>query len=230
MSFLNDPKLDTLLDELYQRSARDEEAMASYFAQRAKEGSISWTTLDARTEKFLSDKMVALERDKAEFCYALCRALKAKRIVEAGTSFGVSTLFLAAALRDTVAAEGGSGIVIGTEHEPEKAKAARANFARAGLGQLIDLREGDLGETLKGLDGPIDFMLVDIWIGAALTALARIAPLLREGAIVITDNTTQFKAQYKDYFAFLADPRNGLRTMTLPFKGGLEMSVKLRAS
>lgn len=230
MSFLNDPKLDALLDELYEASARDEQAMAAYFAARAKEGSISWNTLDVRTEKFLADKMVALERDKAEYCYAMCRALKATRIVEAGTSFGVSTLFLAAAVRDNLASRSGSGVVIGTEHEPGKAKAARANFSRACLDHLIELREGDLDETLRRIDGPIDFMLVDIWIGAALIALRHVAPLLREGAIVITDNTTQFREQYKDYFAFLADPKNGFRTMTLPFKGGLELSVKIRAS
>lgn len=230
MTFVGDSKLDALLDELYRAAARDDATMASYFAERAKEGSISWNTLDARTEKFLADKMVALERDKAEFCYAMCRALKAKRVVEAGTSFGVSTLFLAAALRDNIAADGGSGVVIGTEHEPEKAKAARANFARAGLDHLIDLREGDLDETLKRIDGEVDFMLVDIWIGAALNALRRVAPHLREGAIVVTDNTTQFRDQYRDYFAFLSDPKNGFRTMTLPFKGGLELSVKLRAS
>ena len=57
---------------------------------------------------FLSDKMVALDRDKAEFCYQLCRSLRATRVVEAGTSFGVSTLYLAAAVRDNEV-EGGGG-------------------------------------------------------------------------------------------------------------------------
>ena len=124
----------------------------------------------------MADKFVALERDKAELCYQLCRALRAKRVVEAGTSYGVSTLYLAAAVRDNLRDDGGAGLVIATEHEPEKAKTARAHWAEAGLADLIELREGDLRETLKDVRGPIDFMLMDIWTPMARPALERVAP------------------------------------------------------
>ena len=150
----------------------------------------------------------------------------ARRIIEAGTSFGVSTLFLAAAVRDNVRAGGGEGVVIATEHESNKAKAARANFAEAGLAQWIDLREGDLRQTLSDVQGLVDFMLVDIWTPMARPALELVAHRLREGAVVICDNTEQFRFAYQDYFAFVNDPRNKLRTMTLPFEGGLEFSVR----
>jgi predicted O-methyltransferase YrrM len=66
----------------------------------------------------------------------LCRAIDARRIVEIGTSYGVSTLYLAAGVRDNVRATGGSGVVIGTEYEPEKTRAARAHFSEAGLSSL----------------------------------------------------------------------------------------------
>ena len=69
------------------------------------------------------------------------------------------------------AASGGSGVVIGTEYEANKASAARAHFEQAGLSGFIDLREGDLRETLRQIDGPVDFMLVDIWITMARPAL-----------------------------------------------------------
>jgi predicted O-methyltransferase YrrM len=65
--------------------------------------------------ELLSDKFVALDREKAEYCYQLCRAIDARRLVEVGTSYGVSTLYLAAAVRDNVKAGGGHGVVIGTE-------------------------------------------------------------------------------------------------------------------
>jgi predicted O-methyltransferase YrrM len=175
---------------------------------------------------FRSDKLVALDRDKAEFCYQLCRATNAHRIVEAGTSYGVSTLYLAAAVRDNMRASGRDGVVIGTEYEPEKARAARCHFATAGLSDLIELREGDLRETLQRIDGPVDFMLVDIWIPMARPALELIAPHLKPEAIVICDNTQQHRNAYADYFAFLENPANGFRTMTLPFDGGLEFSVR----
>ena len=87
----------------------------------------------AEIKTFLRDKLVALDRDKAEFCYQLCRANGARRIVEAGTSFGVSTLYLAAAVRDNTlaAGDGANGVVIATEHEPSKACAAKAHFQEA---------------------------------------------------------------------------------------------------
>jgi predicted O-methyltransferase YrrM len=218
--------IDAMLDRLYAQSAGQMKALESYFSSRAAEPDFDWNAFDARTNQFLSDKLVALDRDKAEFCYQICRALRARRVVEAGTSFGVSTLFLAAAVRDNLRVDGGEGIVIGTEYESEKAAAARANFAEAGLSDLIDLREGDLRETLVDVGGPVDFMLVDIWTPMARPALELVVPSLREGAVVICDNTTQFPEAYRDYFDFVNDPANGLRTMTLPFEGGLEFTVR----
>ena len=227
------PPIDGLLDRLYARQVAQDDAVATYFTTRAAEGSLNWDRFDDRTHEFLKDKLIALDRSKAEFCYQICRALRARRVVEAGTSFGVSTLFLAAAVRDNLRQEteglygpGQSGLVIGTEYEPEKARIARGHFAEAGLADLIDLREGDLRETLVDVKGPIDVMLIDIWTPMARPALALIAPQLREGAVVICDNTRQFQQAYSEYFDFVHDPRNRLRTMTLPFEGGLEFTVR----
>ena len=226
MGLLRDPELEALLDRLHARSAAQGGALTSFFMDRAREGSLDWNKFDERTDRFLSDKLVALDRDKAEFCYQLCRALRARRVVEAGTSFGVSTLYLAAAVRDNSREDCGTGIVIGTELEPEKAKAARAHFEEAGLAAFIELREGDLRESLRELGGPVDFMLIDIWTPLARPALERVAPHLRPGAIVAADNTVQFRDAYRDYFDFVNDPANRLRTLTLPFEGGFELSVR----
>ena len=229
MSVLHDPKLESLLAALHARSDEQLAALRSYDAERVNEARPSAADEAARLKAFRSDKLVALDRDKAELCYLLCRAANARRIVEIGTSFGVSTLYLAAAVRDNIAAagaSGGEGVVIGTEYEPAKARAARANFAEAGLSRFIDLREGDLRQTLKKIEGPVDFVLMDIWIAMARPALELVAPHLRPGAIVACDNTEQYRSAYADYFAFLAEPANGFRTMTLPFGGGLELSVR----
>ena len=226
--------VDGLLDRLYALNVAQNGALETYFTTRAAEGSLDWNQFDERTNDFLKDKLVALDRVKAEFCYQVCRALRARCVVEAGTSFGVSTLYLAAAVRDNLRqatdldGRGQSGVVIGTEYEPEKAKMARGHFAEAGLADFIDLREGDLRETLVDVAGPIDFMLIDIWTPMARPALSLIAPRLREGAVVICDNTLRFREAYREYFDFVHEPRNGLRTMTLPFEGGLEFTVRAR--
>jgi predicted O-methyltransferase YrrM len=224
-----DSRVESLLDRLYEQHSAQGAAMEAYFADRASDESMDWNRFDDRTNAFLRDKLVALDRPKAEFCYVVCRALRARRVVEAGTSFGVSTLFLASAVRDNLAGDRGKDtpIVIATEYEPEKAKLARSHFAEAGLSDFVDLREGDLRKTLTDLQGPIDFMLVDIWTPMARPALELVSPHLRTGAVVICDNTQQFSDAYRDYFAFVHDPRNRLRTVTLPFDGGLEFTVKV---
>ena len=119
--------------------------------------------------------------------------------------------------------------MIGTEYEPEKVRAARDHFDEARLSNFIDLREGDLRQTLLQIEGPVDLMLVDIWIPMARPALELVTPHLRPGAVVTCDNTGREDERdaYRDYFAFINDPTRRFRTMTLPFSGGLEMSVRL---
>ena len=230
MTSLEDPRVAKLLDRLHAASEGQNPAIGQFFEQRIREaGALDWKSFDARTEAFMADKFIALERDKAGLAYQLCRALHATRVVECGTSYGVSTIYLAAAVRDNLANGGGRGVVIATEHEAEKAKTARAHWAEAGLADLIELREGDLRETLRELSGPIDFVLMDIWTPMARPALERIAPHLRPGAIVLADNTESFRAGYADYFAFVNEPKNRFRTLTLPYAGGLELTVRVCA-
>jgi predicted O-methyltransferase YrrM len=220
-SLQSDQRLKTLLTRLHAQSEAQTPALAAFVRDHGYR-SVSGTQADlVKGRAFWADKMVALEPVKAEFCYSLCRALGARRIVECGTSFGVSTLYLAAAVRDN-----GGGTVIATEYEPAKAAIAREHFAQGGLSEFVDLREGDLRETLKVIEGPVDFLLMDIWTPLALPAIELVGPRLRAGGIVIADNTDTYRIAYGDYFAWLADPANGFSTMTLPFDGGLEMSVK----
>jgi len=222
VSVFSDPGLQSRVDALQAQSVAQEAETHRYFGERAKKGDLSWDGLDADANRFMADKLVALEPIKAEFCHLLCRSLQARRVVEVGTSYGVSTLYLADSVR-----ENGGGVVIGTEYEPAKAAQARASFAAAGLANLIDLREGDLRETLKVIEGPVDFVLMDIWTEMALPALELIAPHLRTGAVVVADNTAQFRHAYRHFFEFVEDPKNRLKTLTLPFDGGLEFIVRV---
>ena len=218
-----DPRILAVLARLHAHSAAQEAAMLAHVS-----GPGSTSTVGSEQElqdgkPFWSDKLVAIEPDKARFCYSLCRATKARQVVEAGTSHGVSTLYLAAAIRDN-----GGGRVIGTEYEPTKASVARRHFEEAGLSDYIELREGDIRLTLRDIDGPVDFLLLDIWTPMACPTLELVAPHMPVGAAVIADNTAEWRHEYTDLFAYLANPGHGFITMTLPFAGGLEMSVKIR--
>lgn len=219
MGVLNDPDLEGLLSELHARSDAQLAEVEQYVRQARRSASV---TKEADFQRFRSDKMLALSRDKAEFCYLQCRALHARTIVEIGTSYGVSTTWLAAAVRDSIRSYGGVGRVIGTECEPGKVSVARAFFQRAGLSDLIQIYEGDFRETLRQIDAPVDLMLIDAWAGAAKPALEIMLPWLRPGSAVLCDDV--LASSHWEYFALLAE--HGFRTTTLPFRDGLSLSVR----
>ncbi|WKT45635.1 hypothetical protein QSH57_010509 [Fusarium oxysporum f. sp. vasinfectum] len=193
----------------------------------------TWST---SADAHMSDKFVALEQDKCLFMYLLARSINAKNIVEAGTSFGVSTMYLALAVGQNVNAmrardDKVAGRVIATEWESSKAERARKHWSEAGeeVEPWIELREGDLRETLseEGMPEEIDMMLLDTWIPMALPALEIIKPRLKRGAMILADNTKMAKALYKEFLDYIHDPKNGFKTTTTAYSGGLEMIVYL---
>jgi 16S rRNA C967 or C1407 C5-methylase (RsmB/RsmF family) len=102
------------------------------------------------------DLYIPLSREAGTFAYLVARSLGAKRVVEFGTSFGISTIYLAAAMRDN-----GGGLVAGSEIEPSKIRRARENVAAAGLSEYVQIREGDAQETLRDPGGVVDLALLD---------------------------------------------------------------------
>jgi predicted O-methyltransferase YrrM len=114
-------------------------------------------------DKLMVDKFIALDEDKCQFMYQLINVMGATNIVEAGTSFGVSTIYLALAIAQTKAATGKAGRVIATEKEPQKAAAAKKYWKQCGevVEKQIDLRVGDLLETLKEHLPEVDLLLLD---------------------------------------------------------------------
>jgi len=168
-----------------------------------------------------ADYGFSISMDQGDLIYLLCRAMRARRVVEFATSVGLSTLYFAAAIRDN-----GGGLVIGSELVGAKVDAARRNLAAAGLDDYAEIRPGDGRETLRDLGGPVDFALIDGWPTASEPSLARevieiVAPQLRVGGYVMNDNAEP------DFVDFIRDPANGFISITLPLKGGTELSVKV---
>ncbi|KAI1137799.1 S-adenosyl-L-methionine-dependent methyltransferase [Hypoxylon sp. FL0543] len=174
------------------------------------------------------DKFVALDPDKCALVYLLLRSIGARFVVEAGTSFGLSTIYLALAVGQNASLQGSTGKVIATEKESTKAEKAREHWRAAGgdIEKWIELREGDLRETLKtNLSEQIDFLLLDIWTPLALPTLKLVHPRLKIGGMVIADNTIEAANGYKDLMAYLEDPTNGFKMTTAPYSGGLLIAV-----
>jgi predicted O-methyltransferase YrrM len=174
-----------------------------------------------RLERALDDKYIPLQPPQGIFCYLLARAVGARRIVEFGTSYGISTIYLALAVRDN-----GGGLVVGTERVSSKIARARGHIEEAGLSELVEIREGNALETLGELEAPIDFLLNDGFPPYALDVLKLVAPRLRAGAVVFTDNVGMFKGDHVEYLAYLRDPGNGFCSGPLVLNETCELSVR----
>lgn len=194
-----------MLDRLYAETIEHDasirkDALAQGFADDGREGFY---------QAMASAKMPVTPEFGA-MLYILARCSGARHIVEFGTSFGVSTLFLASALRDN-----GGGRLITTELIPEKARAAEANLLEAGLAELVDIRVGDAREILAhSAEGPIDLLLLDAAKGLYLEILQCLQPRLRSGGLVISDRADldgDDGGRAAAYLAYLSDPANGYR-------------------
>ncbi len=176
---------------------------------------LPWDRLQQRHD----DDYLATSPGGGMYCYLLARAVGARRIVEFGTSFGVSTIWLALAVRDN-----GGGTVVGTEMIPAKAARARRNIAEAGLADFVEVREGNALETLRDVGAPVGFMLNDGFPQYALPVLQLIAPKMSRGAVVVNHNAAAMKGDHAEYLAYVRNPANGFVSGDITLAG--ELSVR----
>jgi predicted O-methyltransferase YrrM len=217
---LSDPKLTAVLERLHGAARGDRlrfVRLLPSFLPMLWGKSLPAAEQAAR----FKDVYIPLSRAQGRFLYLVARSLGARRMVEFGTSFGISTLYAAAAARDN------GGMVIGSELEPGKHRAARANLAEAGLGAYAEVRLGDALETLADVPPPIDLVLLDGWKELYLPMLKLLAPKLRAGAVVLGDNIHTFRRTLAPYVSYVQSGKNGFASLTLPLADGFEYSVKL---
>jgi predicted O-methyltransferase YrrM len=220
MSTLTTPPVADLLTRLFADAAATTQTLRQMFGQLSpEERARRMADRNADYRQFFhraKDIHMPVSQETGKLLYMLARATRARAIVEFGTSFGISTIHLAAALRDN-----GGGRLIGTEFEPSKIEHARANLAAAGLADLVDLREGDALETLaRDLPDSIDVVLLDGHKPLYADILDLVAPKLRAGACLVADNADASP----DYVARV---RTGGGYLSLPFAADVELSIKL---
>ena len=220
MTTLTSPPLSTLLERLFA------DAEASEADLRQQIGNLSPEERAARMRSMTDyrsyytrakDIYLAVSRETAVLLYMLARNARARSIVEFGTSFGISTLHLAAALKDN-----GGGRLIGSEFEPSKVVRARENIAAAGLSDFVEIREGDALETLaRDLPESIDLVLLDGAKPLYPRVLALLEPRLRAGALILADNADMCP----EYLAEVRAPGGGY--LSVPFAEDVELSMRL---
>ena len=180
---------------------------------RAREEQVGGRISNAeRYELYGAAPPLAIAPHTGELLYALTRARRPRIAVEFGASHGVSTIHLAAGLRDA-----GIGSLVSSELLPEKADAARRNLVAAGLGDIVELRTGDALETLGDLRGPLDLVFLDGRNDLYLDVLRLLEPQLAPGALVLADLSDD-----PDLDPYLAYTRAAFTSLTLL---GLEISL-----
>jgi predicted O-methyltransferase YrrM len=216
---LTDPPVRPVLDRLFQAADQDR-AIQAALRQRYPDG---FAAMSAREQAdAYAELYVPVSPEGGRLLYTLIRASRPATVVEFGTSFGISTIYLAAAVRDN-----GTGRVVSTELHAAKVARARANLAEAGLADVVTILAGDARETLADLPGPVGFVLLDGWKNLYLPVLCQLEPRLAAGALVVADDTISMAAQMTDYLAYVRDPAHGYLSVSFPESDGLEITCRI---
>jgi predicted O-methyltransferase YrrM len=201
-----------ILNRLFAAAADDDETPRS-----RKDG----PSLESATAQELADACEAIympvSRQGGELLAILIRAKRPNTVVEFGTSYGVSTIHLAAAVADN-----GTGHVFSTELSAAKIAAARANLAEAGLADRVTILSGDAMATLNDIAGPIELVLLDGWKELCLPVLRSLESRLASGALIVADDINM--PSLSGYLEYVRNSANGYVTVALPVEDGMEIS------
>jgi predicted O-methyltransferase YrrM len=178
----------------------------------------SWNEAPAAAHaEAYQDLYIPISRDAGRLLYVLVRAIQPRTVVEFGTSFGISTIYLAAAVTDN-----GTGHVYTSELSTKKVAAAQANLEEAGVAEPVTILEGDALHTLADVAGPVGLVLLDGWKDLCLPVLRLLEPKLAPGALVAADDITF--ASMAPYLDFIRDPASGYVSVAFPVEDGMEIS------
>jgi predicted O-methyltransferase YrrM len=197
-----------------------EQVLAEYDARAAKERSFfsgSMADMEARRDQLL----LRVGPETGQLMNILAREARAASILELGTSYGYSTVWLAEAAR------AGGGKVTSLDVSAQKQGYAKSMLTKAGLGDHAEFIAGDALETLKRLEGPFDFVLVDLWKDLYVPCFDLIFPAkLKSGAILVADNMLQPQASRADANAYRRRVRSakGMESVLLSVGSGIEVS------
>lgn len=219
---IRDPKVAAVLASLHARADRADETEMERALRLEKERGRAG--VKERADLF-ENVYMPVSPDAGRFLYMLAVTRGARNIVEFGTSFGISAIYLAAALCDA-----GGGRLITSELSAHKIECARENVAKAGLSACVEFREGDALETLKTVGHGIDFLFLDGWKDLYLPVLRLVEPRLVPGAVVVADDLDIAPEALKPYLEYVRAPESGYISVTAPIGDAMEWSIREKPS
>lgn len=215
MNFINDERIKNKLNELYLDSKNNDPIHRQELKALNQEFSSESDRYRAMNKLYM-----AVNVEFGNLLYMLVRNSNVKNIVEYGTSFGVSTIYLAAALRDN-----GGGKIISTELDESKVLKAMQNLRDVELDQFVEIRVGDAVTSLQhNLPESIDMLFLDGAKSLYLNVLKTVESKLRPGAILVADNTDHDGLE--NYLEYVRDTKNGYLTAAISTSKVHEISIK----
>ncbi|HTB88333.1 MAG TPA: class I SAM-dependent methyltransferase [Steroidobacteraceae bacterium] len=196
------------------------QALLSRYHARIAEEDVLMKADPAGVSRRRDEFLLAVGPEVGRLMHALIIGRGAKRILELGTSYGYSTAFLADAARQT------GGRVYTMDLVANKQKYARTQLEEAGLGAQVEWMLGDATQMLKSLEGPFDFVLLDLWKNLYMPCLELFYPKLAQNAVIVADNMLFpeiVRADAEAYRAAVTRKRN-LQSVLLPIGNGIELS------
>jgi predicted O-methyltransferase YrrM len=186
-------------------------------AERARATSLGSQWFEHRDEFLLP-----VGQEVGWFLHSLILAKRPARVLELGTSYGYSTLFLADAVRQV------GGMLITMDLAHYKHAAARAMIEKAGLAAVVDFRLGDAVALINADAGPFDLVLLDIWKDMYVPCLRAFYPKLSDEGIIAADNMVEPAVVREDArkYRCALESLPDMQTTLLPIGSGIELSVK----
>ncbi len=207
-----------VLDRLHARASKED--LEAKQRVQAREAELGRRLAPPQRYELYGDAPLAITPEVGQLYYLLATVRRPTRIVEFGASHGVSTIYLASAIRDL-----GGGSLITTEILQVKADTTWRNLEDAGLDDLVEIRCGDARETLRDLTEPVDMLVLDGRNDLYIAILELVEPRLYTDSLVIAD-LGQNDPDLQAYQRHVREPHRGYYSITLPLDAGIELTVR----
>ena len=191
------------------------------YEKRAEKESALMRDMDmSQMQQHADELLLSVGPATGQLINLLAKEMNAKTILEVGSSYGYSTVWLAEAARHT------GGKVISLEIHSEKQKHSRASIDKAGLTGLVDFRLGDARDSLSKLEQCVDFVLLDLWKDLYIECFDLFYPRLRDGTLIVADNMLypESARAYAEAYRQHIRTRDGIESIMLPVGSGLELT------
>jgi predicted O-methyltransferase YrrM len=198
------------------------ETVLKEFEERAAAESEQIEQMDAATlKRHVDEFLLPIGPSTGQLINILAKEANAKTILEVGSSYGYSTIWLAEAARTT------GGKVISLEISSKKQEHARAAIQRAGLAAHVNFSLGDARDSIALLKEQIDAVLLDLWKNLYIPCFDLFYPKLNPGALIVADNMLQPEFSQPEAVAYQNHVRAhpDIRSLMLHVGSGIELSI-----